>query len=273
VSFAGPTKTKFGRYSIKETPAPEQMHTYSGGPLKTVDHEPPIPVLDQEDLLKQGIKTSELVPACGEDVDALGSCTCNAGTASLSERLRAAGKAMVTLPTGQEIMTTDAKTSEEFAIVLYHMVTDQTGDPGQEWPPTDCGSTGLYVCRELEKMKFISSHRVAADAHSMLSLLQQGTVIMGAPWFNAWMEPDSDGFIDGTGLRTDLAKAVNSGVAGGHETCITAIEHLDLQHIGNTVVRVRNSWSSAWGDYGSYRVHVSTLQMLGHEVDFKAFVV
>jgi C1A family cysteine protease len=36
---------------------------------------------------------------------------------------------------------------------------------------------------------------------------------------------------------------------------------------------VRNSWSNSWGDNGSYRIHLSTLQRLSRYVDYKAFVV
>lgn len=267
MSYDGPTRTKFGRYRIAEEPSPEQLHTYTGRALKLVDHEPPIPVLDQEDLLAQGIHTSQLVQGV-EDVDALGSCTCNAGTASLAERTRATGKPTPKLPNGLTIGTS-AAADEAFAIVLYHMVTDQTGDPSQEWPPTDCGSTGLYVCEELERLKLIAGHKAAANAQAMLELLQEGTVIMGAPWFNAWMQPDAHGFVDGNGTPGDLQSAIDSGVAGGHETCITAIEQLSP----NVVLRVRNSWSSSWGDAGSYRIHLSTLEMLSQDADFKQFRV
>lgn len=45
---------------------------------------------------------------------------------------------------------TDSKADEEFAILLYHLVADQTGNPASEYPPTDCGSSGFYVCTELE---------------------------------------------------------------------------------------------------------------------------
>lgn len=266
--------TKFGRYHVAEPLRIETMHLFRGEPLIEVDHEPPIPVLDQEDLLKQGIRTSTLVPGA-RDVDALGSCTCNAGTASLAQRLLSAHGAEAVTTAG--ISLTDAATSEEFAIRLYHSVTGQTGDPAQEWPPVDCGSTGLYVCHELETQGLIRSHRSAHDIHSMVSLLQSGTVIMGSPWFNAWMTPDDRGFVDGQGTLEDLQRAIDSGVAGGHETCISAAERLTLVDgrldPGTSHVRVRNSWSASWGDKGSYRIHLSTLAWLSGHVDYKQFIV
>ncbi len=173
---------------------------------------------------------------------------------------------------------TDPVADEEFAIVLYHQVTGQTGDPAQEWPPTDCGSTGLYVCAELEKQGLIAGHKTAAGIRNVVSLLQAGTVILGAPWFNAWMEPDASGFVDGAGSVEDLERAIASGVAGGHETCVTAVERLTLNRLGGidaarSHLRIRNSWSTAFGDHGSYRIHLSTLALLGHYADFKQFVL
>jgi hypothetical protein len=108
--------------------------------------------------------------------------------------------------------------------------------------------------------------------------MQDGTVIQGTPFFNSWMEPDSSGFVDGSGSIEDLYAAVRSGVAGGHETCLTAVEALQLDALGRvdadkTVVRVRNSWGASWGDSGSFRLHLSTLEYLASYCGFKQFVV
>jgi hypothetical protein len=53
VSYDGPTPTKFGQYRVAEPFHPQRMHLFGlgGVTVKTVDHEPPIPVLDQEDLI------------------------------------------------------------------------------------------------------------------------------------------------------------------------------------------------------------------------------
>lgn len=274
--YSGVSHTKFGRYQVAEPVRMETLHFHRGEPLVEVDHEPPIPVLDQEDLFDQGIRVSELVPGA-RDVDALGSCTCNAGTVSLAGHLYSKVGAEAVTQAGLSL--TDSVVNEMFAIKLYHAVTWQTGDPAQEWPPTDCGSTGLYVCHELEAQKLIVGHRTAHDVHGMVSLLQSGTVIMGSPWFNAWMHPDAHGFVDGSGSVGDLQAAVESGVAGGHETCITAAEHLAVVKgtnqldLENSVVRVRNSWSASWGDKGSFRIHLSTLQWLAGYIDYKSFLV
>jgi hypothetical protein len=272
--YAGITPTKFGRHQVAQPMRLDRLHFHRGEQLREVDHESPIPVLDQEDLLAQGIDTSVLVPGA-QQVDALGSCTCNAGTVSLGERYAAAHGAGALSRIG---LAGDAVADEEFAIKLYHQVTDQTGDPAREWPPSDCGSNGLFVATELEKQGLIQGHKTASGIHNVVSLAQAGSVIMGGPWFNAWMEPDASGFVDGDGGLEALERSIASGVAGGHETCISAVEKLALDVVDRiegtkSWVRVRNSWSASWGDSGSYRIHLSTLELLGSHVDYKQLVV
>jgi hypothetical protein len=273
--YEGITPTKFGRHAAPMPMRLDRMHLHRGEELREVDHESPLPVLDQEDLLAQGIDTSALVPGAAK-VDALGSCTCNSGTAHLAERYAALHGAAALPQIG--LSTTDSVGGEKFAIKLYHDVTDQTGDPAQEWPPTDCGSTGLYVCTELEKKGLASGHKTASGIRNVVSLLQGGTVMVGLPWFEAWMEPDSLGFVDGDGGIAALERAISSGVAGGHETCITAVERLTTGLLGRidgdkSHVRVRNSWSESWGDHGSYRIHLSTLALLGAYADYKQLIL
>ena len=280
--YEGPTRTKFGQFSVPEPPRFDLLEFHDGSPLKEVTHAIPIPVLDQEDLHAQGIDVTKLVSSA-QDADALGSCTCNTGTAHIAERWAAAGKdvAGLTLSSGAgeiAMSATDAKADEEFAIVLYHLVTDQTGNPAQEWPPTDCGSTGLYVCQELISLGFATSYKSAASVTGALALLQGGTVMMGGPWYNSWMNPDSNGFVDGDGSYAALQAAIKSGVAGGHETLLHGIPQLaqgsDGQvDLGNTVLRVRNSWSTQFALNGDYLLHASTLNYLARHFDFKVAVL
>lgn len=286
--YPGMTATKFGRVQSVPPMRLDRLHVHDGSQLREVEHHIPIPVLNQEDLFAQGIDTSALVPGA-QQVDALGSCTCNAGTAHLAERLATAGHELGSMSLSWKhgsgtpeiaLSGTDAKADEEFAILLYHAVTDQTGDPASEWPPTDCGSSGYYVCTQLERMKAASTYKSASGVLGALSLLQAGTVMQGAPWFNAWFTPDPRGFIDGDGSYDAFQAAVASGVAGGHETLQRGIPQLaqlangtvDLQH---TVIKVRNSWSASFNGAlaGDYLIHASTLDYLSQYADFKQIVI
>lgn len=268
-----PRATLFGQYAVAESPsALLRMHLHQGGPLKPVDHEPKVGVLDQEDLIAQGIDTSQLIPGA-QKVDALGSCTANAATSALSNVLN---EATFLAATGAKSYA-DVVSGEQFAIRFYHQCTDQTGDPGQEWPPTDCGSSGQYIVSEAKRLKLASDERIAHGAENIVSLMQTDGLMVGGTWFNSWMEPDANGFVDGNGTVADLEKALRSGVAGGHETYYSAVEKLVLTATGKvdavkTVLRARNSWTKSFGDNGSYRLHLSTVVALGSHYDFRQLV-
>lgn len=281
----GITPTKFGRYHVAEPFRAELAHLYQGAPLKTAEWEIPVPVLDQEDLQSQGIDTSQLIKGA-QKVDALGSCTANATVASLSELYKRRGMSMLQLglPSNDGTLgitvsgAAAAREDEEFAIAFYDLCTHQTGDPAAEWPPTDCGSTGLFCCQQLIRQKFITSYQTGTGGQALASMLQSGSVIMGSPWLNSWMEPNSLGFVDGDGSMDALQIAMNSGVAGGHETCVYKLPMLFANPDGTvnlerSWVQVRNSWSASWGLSGDYRIHLSTIDWLAGNIDLKQFVL
>jgi hypothetical protein len=276
MSYFGTSATKFGRVAVAEPLRFDLLHLWRGEPMQPVNHESPVPVLDQEDLLAQNIDTSKIVVGAAS-VDALGSCTANASVCSLGERLAAkAGKGfpwILTASTFGSLNAISAITDEEFAIRLYHIATDATGDTSTEWPPVDCGSSGLAMCQTLQQAHLIKSYASAANVQSALHLLQDGTVIMGSPWFNMWMTPNAQGYVDGDGSQAALDDALDSGVAGGHETCWTSMLTPFQSDLTQVVIRVRNSWSPRWGLGGSYLIHASTLAWLGSHIDYKQFQV
>jgi hypothetical protein len=288
--YEGATPTKFGRIHVPAKLDPDRALYHASEVLKEVSWDIPIPVLDQEDLLEQDINTGAMIPGAVA-VDALGSCTANASTEHIAQLSAAAGKALETLEIGfggkvwrmaPASALNSAATNEEWAIVFYHVDTAQTGVPSEEWPPTDCGSTGQACCEQAVKSGLAKDYIAPQNIQGALLALQSGTVIQGAPWFNAWMTPDSLGFVDGDGSVEALEAAVKSGVAGGHETCQRAIAQLAQTKLGaidlaNTYVKIRNSWSAqfnaASGLDGDYLMHASTLDLLGHYVDYKQMVV
>lgn len=267
--------TSYGRYQVAEAPsALLSLHLHHEGiVLREVDHEPKNAVLDQGDLTAQGILCSQFIPGAG-DPDALGSCTFNANTSALSN----------VLPKAEYLKVTGAKSYEDtvglekFAIRSYHAGTDQTGQPAQEWPPTDCGSSGPFIVEYDQRNGWVSGQQIAHGAQNIVSLMQSGGLLMGSPFFNSWEEPDSGGFVDGNGTASDLQAAIRSGVAGGHETFPCAIEKLAVYTLTGlvipqkTVLRVRNSWTAGWGDHGDYRIHLSTVVALGQYIDLRQLV-
>ncbi len=248
---------RLGRHQVLDSRSLDWLHSHDGAALKPAEHEPRVPVLDQEDLTAQGIRVSQVV-AGATDADALGSCTGNAGTAAVSallspEQAKAAG-----------LDYSSSKAAEEWAIGLYAQATGLDQAPGT-FPPDDSGSSGLGIAKALKQRRLISSYTHATTATALASLLQNGTVLLGVPWFQAWFDPDTGGFID----RGDWA---SSPLAGGHEICVTALEDVATDRHGQvvpegTVIRFRNSWGASWGDHGEGRMSLATYQELRRYID------
>jgi len=248
-----------GRHQVLDPRSLAYRRPYDGQPLRATAWEPRIPVLDQTNLLAQGIRTAEAY-GLETDVDALASCTGNAAAALLSilltpEQAYAAA-----------FNTQDAAMAEHFAIGLYADATacDQWSDLA--WPSQDVGSSGLGVAKAMRNRGLIDQYGHATTAYQLCTLLQTGPVLMGLPWRAAFTQTaDSQGFVD---ADPDWA---SSPVEGGHEVCVIALEDvaftdgaLDPDH---TVIRFRNSWSSTWGDHGDGRLHLSTYLALREETD------
>ncbi|MFD0032540.1 hypothetical protein ACFVJK_30585 [Streptomyces sp. NPDC127172] len=252
-----PTDVRLGRHHRLDARSLNHVHRHDGTQLLPVRHEIPIPILDQEDLDVQGIDTSALVPGAAK-VTALGSCTANAGTAALAFLLGAGRLADVGLS------VTDAVACERFAICLYHEETRADELPGQ-WPPDDQGSSGLGIARALKARGLIGGYVHATTANDLASLLQHGPVLLGTPWFQDWFTPDADGFIDS-------GKWATSQFAGGHEILAVGLDAVAQDADGHviphlTVIRLRNSWSTAWGLEGEFRMRLSTYVALRRHID------
>jgi len=248
------------------------LHLHDGSPLREVDHEPPLGVLEQENFGAQGIDTSQVVPGAPR-VDALGNCTANAATVALSNVV----DAELFFRAAEITSYSDTVGGEEFAIRFYNGETDLTGQSSEEWPPTDCGSSGPYIVQYAQSLGLVSGQKIAHGAENIVSLLQGGGVLQGGPFLNDWEDPPASGIVDGNGSQATLEAQVQDGVAGGHETYISAVVKLVLSITGRvepekTLLRVRNSWGASFGDHGSFYIHLSTLVALGSYYDFRAFV-
>jgi hypothetical protein len=192
------------------------------------------------------------------DQGELGSCTANAGTGALGTQPFYDAVGRVALP------STDAAELEKYAVQLYEDATVIDGYPGS-YPPDDTGSSGLAICKVLRSRSIIKGYRWARSPYGFLRLLQHGPVLQGMPWYNAFFQPDNDGFIDSN------ANWASSGIAGGHEIEAVGVE-LDPKDAFNSVVTYVNSWGTGWGDHGRFRMRLATYEKLSG-VDLKQFVV
>jgi hypothetical protein len=256
-----PVRSDLGRHLVLDERSLAYRRRYDGQPIKPVEWAPKIPVLNQQNLLTQGIRTSELFPGA-DDVDALGSCTANAATCLLSvlhdtTTLTAAG-----------LDVTDPTAAEAWAIGLYSDATHRDQWHDQAWPTVDCGSSGLGVAKALRSRGLIDQYGHATTAEELCTLLQTGPVLMGMPWHDAFSSPGGD-----LALLDDIPHWQASPVVGGHEVCITALEAVAYDEdrgrlfYDHTILRVQNSWSASWGDAGSFRMSLALYQDLRSEID------
>jgi hypothetical protein len=193
------------------------------------------------------------------DQGQLGSCTGNAGTGALGTQPFYDAVGRDVLPS-----VTDEADAEKFAVTLYGDATVVDGYRGT-YPPDDTGSSGLAICKVLKSRGTITGYRWARSAYGFIRLLQNGPVLQGMPWYHAFFQPDSSGFIDSD------PQWASSGLAGGHEVEAVGIE-LDANDAFNSVITYVNSWGTAWGDEGRFRMRLRTYEQLTG-IDLKQYVI
>lgn len=249
-----------GRHMVLDPRSLAYRRPYTGQTLRPTEWAPKAPVLDQQDLLAQGIHTAKMFDGV-DDVDALGSCTANSATALVSvlhdtNTLAKAG-----------LDVSDPAAAERWAIGLYADATRRDEWLDYTWPSDDCGSSGLGVAKALKARGLVDQYGHATTAEELCALLQTGPVLMGAPWYEAWFEPSGP-----HALLDDITEWQRSPVAGGHEVCIVALETVRFDKRGRldlarTIIRIRNSWSPSWGDAGCFRMSLAVYQTLRREID------
>ncbi|MER8003015.1 hypothetical protein [Streptomyces sp. NPDC095613] len=253
-----PTPAHLGRHQVLDPRSLAYRRHYDGHTLRATEWEPRIPVLDQQNLVAQGIRTSQAY-GLDTDVDALSSCTGNAATALLSILLAKTTAQAVGLD------TENATTAEHFAIGLYADATARDQWQNLTWPTDDCGSSGLGIAKAMHDRNLIDQYGHATTAEELCALLQTGPVLMGMPWLSAFTQAGPDGFIEAD------PNWATSPLEGGHEVCVTALETVAIDNgtllPAATVLRFRNSWSASWGDHGEGRLRLSTYLALRDQID------
>jgi hypothetical protein len=210
-----------------------------GQPLKSIHWERKVSILDQGNL---------------------GSCTGNAGTGTLGTEPFAT-KLLAENTLGQFGLD---ELTEDFAVRLYSDATNRDPYAGY-YPPDDTGSSGLAVCKVLKTRKTITGYRWARTPHGFARLLQDGPVLVGMPWYNAFFYLERNSYIDAD------PKWQSSGIAGGHEVEALAIEVDEVNFYSSTIV-FANSWGTGWGESGYFRMRMRTYEQLTG-VDLKQFIV
>ena len=161
----------------------------------------------------------------------------------------------------------DPAAAEAWAIGLYSDATHRDQWHDSAWPDQDCGSSGLGVAKALRGRGLIDQYGHATTAEELCRDLQTGPVLMGMPWHESFFQPAGT-----NALLDDLPGWQDSPVAGGHEVCITALEHVMYRPDGDldyarTILRIRNSWSASWGDQGEFRMSLALYRSLRGEID------
>lgn len=193
------------------------------------------------------------------DQGKLGSCTGNAGTGALGTQPFYDQVGKKVLPAAD-----DPAACEEFAVQLYGDATVVDGYPGT-YPPDDTGSSGLAICKVLKARGTISRYRFARSSYGLLQLLQNGPVLQGMPWYEAFFEPDKDGYIDSN------SNWPSSGVAGGHEVEAIGVQ-LDTGDAFNSTITYANSWGTGWGLGGQFKMRLRTYEQM-NGIDLRQYVV
>lgn len=179
------------------------------------------------------------------DQGQLGSCTGNAGLGIL-----ATGPYWNDLSVGQQgggLAGGRYTWDEDGAKQLYSDVTADDDFPGQ-WPPSDTGSDGLSVGKELVKRGVILGYQHTFDLTSALAALQQFPLLVGTVWTDRMFYPDALGRI-----------GISGPVDGGHEWIVDEFVPPGYISRGGSVLSTieaciggTTSWSAAFGVAGRF---------------------
>jgi hypothetical protein len=166
------------------------------------------------------------------DQGQLGSCTGNALAQCLNTDY------FTTSRKGRYLTETDA-------VELYSSATKLDGIPGNTYPPTDGGSSGLGVCKAGKKLGYLTGYKHTFSFTSFTAALQLQPVIVGTSWYEGMFKTDRDGFVKPVGA-----------LAGGHEYAVIGVQY------ETQVLTFLQSWGSSWGLSGRFHMTFAAFQTL-----------
>jgi C1A family cysteine protease len=152
----------------------------------------------------------------------------------------AAAHALATRPMYQKRQYT-----HDDAMRFYSLGTQNDQWIGNEYPPTDDGSSALGVCKGLMILGEISSYTHAFGLTHTLGATVNGPVMIGVNFYEDMAKLNKAGFMIPGG-----------DILGGHEMCLVGINTA-----GNYVTGI-NSWGPGWGRNGRFKMAFSDLGRL-----------
>jgi hypothetical protein len=164
----------------------------------------------------------------------LGSCTGNAAAGAINT--------VGVHVTGRKLLR------EVEAVDLYSLATTLDEFSGS-YPPDDTGSSGLAAAKAAKQRGFIKEYRHAFGIEQALEALMLGPVITGVDWYEGFDHPGERGLVEIAGQ-----------MRGGHEFEVIGLEL--RTPLDESVVECVNSWGTAWGERGRFRMTVSTWRRL-----------
>ena len=121
------------------------------------------------------------------------------------------------------------------AVSIYSLATHLDGIPGNTYPPTDGGSSGLGAAKAGVKLGYFAGYKHAFGFDAFAAALQLQPLIVGTNWYSDMFKLDAQGYAWPHGT-----------IAGGHEYLA-----LGIQYETQTITFL-NSWGPAWGRTGRF---------------------
>ncbi len=125
--------------------------------------------------------------------------------------------------------------TEADAVSLYSKAT-QFNAPGDQYPPTDWGSSGPCIADALEKDGVIAAAHHTTSLRNFLGLMTRGPMIVGVQWYTSFDSPLPSG---------ECPITPDATVRGGHE-----IQAFKVDPVAK-MVWFYQSWGPTWGALGN----------------------
>lgn len=126
------------------------------------------------------------------------------------------------------------------ALRFYSTATKLDRVPGK-YPPTDTGSSGLYVCKAMQSEGLISRYEWAFGFRHGLEAISFYPFMQGTEWTERMMTPNSSGEVFPVGQ-----------VYGGHEYLWIGVEIRSKTAHSQNRSWFLNSWGGNWGINGYF---------------------